>query len=1175
MKSVLAPSALAFLSHTAVMVLELVAGRLAARNVGSSNYTWIGIICVILAGMSLGNRIGGKLADRYRPVALLPILFAVAAALTLATLPLNTSVGALKGALLPIVVENPSSSNHLWGWSVVLMMTIVFLAPAVALGVISPVISKWAIERSSASARALGAVHAASALGAVVGTFLTGFVLVSALGVTAIVASVAATLAALGALLAIAMFRERRAVASTMGPPRAPSPDPHRAATEEPPLRSWIPPVAAFFAGAFLMAIEMVASRLVSRALGSSLYSWTGVIGVIFVGMCIGNYLGGHLATRRRAAFVVVPMCIVASIASLSIVWTQNVLSHVQSESDWPASRHRLDAHIVLPRSALPLLEAKGLAADDSRALAPIVDAPFDSEAVFVGRVAEVLGGAAAPPHRVSLVRSGATLRGAGARRLREAGHDEERLRLLFPLVDEAAQAKEPFSKRVLALLGSEHDSWSDTVCDALVTRGAWPYPLRLLIALAIAFLAPAIAMGALSPVFAQLAIERGGGAGNAVGRVYAYGAWGSIVGTFLSGFYLFSSLGVFGVVAMVTMGLALMAMGFAGALRRTGRWALAWLLFAVVCTLPIFHQQREPNAFDPPAPPRENAGTLATVWDSLPRLIGDTLQVRDSVLGSDVGESDYQYLAVETADRRALDSPGGDLRTLTLDNLVHGYVGYEMPDDHEGEEFSFAHARHDPSAFEYGYMGVKAVMTARFVKDRIRSHADAEGHVTLEPPHLRTLTLGGGAYTLPRYLLGRYPGAKYTVATGDTLRRILEQQYAAGVPSAVADLEPRVRHFNASLAGLALDAPLPPGTSLFLPSLADVAEIDPAVTLVNHTRMKLPRPHEEPRIRTWHYDARNFIEGAERAGWLGRYDVVYGDAVNHYNVPFHLTTRELNESLKKLLAPRGLYLLNVIDEYESLRFVSALAHTLRASFRHVVLFVDKPPTSRYYRSTFVFAASDAPLDASRLGGLSENVLSFVDDNDAEGVEQYLEGDSLGAQALRERMQKEGAKNVSEALVAEKRLDLWSLYLEYEGDWEKAEKRRDPRLAVRDFVALEGDALTARIIEPGLRGSGEVAAAGARLFVLTRTALEYAAIDGVPPALLAPLRPFVGAVWLDADDAALALGPFFSGEDEGQHVPLLLRLCRLSLKARRPPLLLTDDHAPVDELLSPLLHSRE
>jgi spermidine synthase len=46
------------------------------------------------------------------------------------------------------------------------------------------------------------------------------------------------------------------------------------------------------------MVIEMVASRIIAPYLGSSLYTWTSVIGVVLTGITVGNYAGGVIAER-------------------------------------------------------------------------------------------------------------------------------------------------------------------------------------------------------------------------------------------------------------------------------------------------------------------------------------------------------------------------------------------------------------------------------------------------------------------------------------------------------------------------------------------------------------------------------------------------------------------------------------------------------------------------------------------------------------------------------------------------------------------------------------------------------------------------------------------------------------------------------------------------------------
>jgi spermidine synthase len=55
----------------------------------------------------------------------------------------------------------------------------------------------------------------------------------------------------------------------------------------------------AFVSGASVMIIELAANRILAPMFGNSLYTWTGVIGVILISLGVGYYLGGWLVDRR------------------------------------------------------------------------------------------------------------------------------------------------------------------------------------------------------------------------------------------------------------------------------------------------------------------------------------------------------------------------------------------------------------------------------------------------------------------------------------------------------------------------------------------------------------------------------------------------------------------------------------------------------------------------------------------------------------------------------------------------------------------------------------------------------------------------------------------------------------------------------------------------------------
>ncbi len=192
---------LVFVSSICVMVLELTASRLIAKHVGNSLYTWTSVIGIVLAGITIGNFLGGWLADRAAPTKLLNWLFLIASILCMSVLWLDGVANQQ---------QRPESMS--WPVWVVCVVGMVFFLPSMALGTISPVVASLALSHSRKIGATVGNVYAWGALGSIIGTFLGGFVLIDTLGTRAIIALVAGTLAGMGFLSAGSQWAFRSAV---------------------------------------------------------------------------------------------------------------------------------------------------------------------------------------------------------------------------------------------------------------------------------------------------------------------------------------------------------------------------------------------------------------------------------------------------------------------------------------------------------------------------------------------------------------------------------------------------------------------------------------------------------------------------------------------------------------------------------------------------------------------------------------------------------------------------------------------------------------------------------------------------------------------------------------------------------------------------------------------------
>lgn len=185
-----------FFSGSALMVIEISANRLLAPNFGNSIYTWTALIGVILVAFSVGGYLGGVLADKLKRMDLLGWLLAGAAALTM-----------LIPALNSMMAESFKNSGLISG--PVIISLFLFALPGILLGAVSPASMRFysLAGHDEHVGQAAGMISMLGSLGSFAGTFLSGFVLLSAFGVKVIFLGSGVVLLLL-ALLAFWMARK-------------------------------------------------------------------------------------------------------------------------------------------------------------------------------------------------------------------------------------------------------------------------------------------------------------------------------------------------------------------------------------------------------------------------------------------------------------------------------------------------------------------------------------------------------------------------------------------------------------------------------------------------------------------------------------------------------------------------------------------------------------------------------------------------------------------------------------------------------------------------------------------------------------------------------------------------------------------------------------------------------
>jgi spermidine synthase len=494
---------------------------------------------------------------------------------------------------------------------------------------------------------------------------------------------------------------------------------------------SVVPGATIFLASVCVMMVEIVAGRLAARYIGSSLYTWTAVIGVILGGITLGYYIGGRLADSFAARKTMGWLLAAASGASIAAIILNNLVG------EW----------------------------------------------TFLWRM-------------------------------------------------EMAQ--------------------------------------RVLSHIAIVFFIPSTLMGAISPVAVKMAMESKQDSGRTVGRMYALGAAGSILGTFLAGFWLIGTIGTVNTLWVTAGILLVMALMY---LPRSG----AMLAYAAVVVLLAI------------------AGTMPAKWA---QDVGSAMSLRQTHKPDILyeTESQYGYVAVNQLSKEP------DERQFVQDNLkTHSQI----------------------------IMG--KIRDLRFFYARVYGAITRRAAIGKEK--LRTLTIGGGGYVFPRYILDLWPG-----------------------------------------------------------SSVDVAEIDPAVTEAATQAFGLPR---DTPIRTINLDGRNYVdellEKKRRGEQIPQYDFIYMDAFNDLSVPFQLVTKQFNEKIYDILAADGVYLTNIIDMREGGKVIASFVETIKKTFPHI--YVITKQINLHLPVNFIVIAGKRPVNLENLNSeenLSAAELIISDENDLAAFEKKI-----------------------------------------------------------------------------------------------------------------------------------------------------------------------------------------
>ncbi|MFH1690605.1 MAG: fused MFS/spermidine synthase [Candidatus Eisenbacteria bacterium] len=296
--------AIFFVSGASGLVHQVVWIRSLEFSLGSSTAAVATVLAAFMAGLAFGSGYLGSVFDRRRARALTIYAF----------LQFGIGVSAL---LVPLGVRGASAVYYMFygpggptSMAVVLRVAGVFLlliVPTMLMGATFPVMVRAAVRlcRTRASQRLIGGLYGVNTLGAVLGVFLAGFVLLRYLG-TSSTSLVAVLMNVVAGAAALVLVRTGGRAADEDASEQSSASD--AKAEAGPRIPSWGIYAATFLAGFSALACEVVWGRVLRLMLASSIFSVSAMLMAFLIGIGAGSLI---VSSRRRETPFAVPFLLI------------------------------------------------------------------------------------------------------------------------------------------------------------------------------------------------------------------------------------------------------------------------------------------------------------------------------------------------------------------------------------------------------------------------------------------------------------------------------------------------------------------------------------------------------------------------------------------------------------------------------------------------------------------------------------------------------------------------------------------------------------------------------------------------------------------------------------------------------------------------------------------------
>lgn len=283
-----------FLSGMCALIYEIAWTRRLTLIFGNTVYSVSTVLVAFMGGLAFGSLLFGRFVDkRDDPIRIygwLEIGIGISAiALPLALSAMNPAYRYLYGSI--------GAFHFVLHLARFALSTLVLIIPTTFMGATLPVLSKFIVRRVRKTGLGIGSLYAINTLGAVVGCFLAGFVLISWLGVSRSeqIAAAINILAGLTALFMHYRYAGTSLIAEETG-------EAEKAVAMGGYRRSTLRLVLLIFgiSGMLALAYEVVWTRILVFFLGSSIYSFSMILMVYLLGLTAGSFIASRIVDGAK-----------------------------------------------------------------------------------------------------------------------------------------------------------------------------------------------------------------------------------------------------------------------------------------------------------------------------------------------------------------------------------------------------------------------------------------------------------------------------------------------------------------------------------------------------------------------------------------------------------------------------------------------------------------------------------------------------------------------------------------------------------------------------------------------------------------------------------------------------------------------------------------------------------